>query len=414
MNRQLAQAVIDTFGDLDAHSCRRQFSRFGLQDWRQSLHWLDASGLALYFLDRLKDLGAQDAIPFSILNALEMRVIDNKQRTAQLFEEFQLLNEMFTSAGLPYANVKGFAIAPDYCRDPSLRCQFDLDFLVSVSHSQQCRAILEDLEYRVTGSNNNVLEFKAGEPYVPSIRELYKPRGQRSVEVHFVPASSLTTGHRPTDIQNRKWNGTVFPAPSDAQTFLLQAQHLLRHMRSEWTRISWLLEFKTFVTDRYTDQRLWQDVYSLASSVPDGSLAIGAAIRLATVAFGPFAPAQLSWASRAIANPVKLWFDRYGRTILLSDFPGTKLYLLLDRQLSTNDAGGGVLLRKLIPLHGPPRIAYRPDRGFAARFRAGVAEARFVLFRLRFHIAEGLRYLIEAQRWKRAMVGTLDCRPSEP
>jgi hypothetical protein len=402
MNRRFAEAVIAAFHEADRGTQVRQLARLDARDWRRGLHWLDASGLALYFRQRVASSCAEECVPAEMLNALDQRLEDNKQRTTQLFREFETISNAFQKSGLHYANLKGFTLIPDYCPDPSLRCQFDLDFMIVHSELGRCQAILESFGYAVTGKHGNVVEFKTGNGQVPSIRDLYKPRSQRSVEVHLVPPSQDTPTRDDGALfrrQNRVWNGVTFPALSDVDMFLAQANHLLRHLKSEWTRISWLLEFRTFVNGRMTDTKFWQDVRNQSATNAEGTLAVGVAVLLVTQAFGDFGPPELlGWSTEAVPTSVRLWLNRYGKTVLRSDFPGTKLYLLLDGEVSNSRNVRKINVGKLFPLHRPARITYPDGRGSV---RAILSEIWFILFRLRFHVVEGSRYVIAAQQWKR-------------
>jgi hypothetical protein len=93
--------------------------------------------------------------------------------------------------------------------------------------------------------------------------------------------------------------------------------------------------------------------------------------------------------------------------VLLADFPGTKLYLLLNRDLSKDNDSGKIDWGKVLPLHRPPRVTC--PAGGATRWRIGasLSEMSFLLFRMWFHIAEGIHYLIEVQRWKRILNASL-------
>ena len=54
--QQLREAVLLTFCDPPSSECTRLLKLSQL-DWKLLLHWLDTSGLALYFLDRVRELG---------------------------------------------------------------------------------------------------------------------------------------------------------------------------------------------------------------------------------------------------------------------------------------------------------------------------------------------------------------------
>jgi hypothetical protein len=59
---------------------------------------------------------------------------------------------------------------------------------------------------------------------------------------------------------------------------------------------------------------------------------------------------------------------------------------------------------KLLPSQPPPRIVRTSiDDDLWKRIRSEAYQLRFVLFRFRFHVVEGFRYLIEASRWKRRL-----------
>jgi hypothetical protein len=100
-----------------------------------------------------------------------------------------------------------------------------------------------------------------------------------------------------------------------------------------------------------------------------------------------------------------LWIERYGTNVLLAQFPGTKLYLLLETALS-GDEGAGLHKRfgKLLPLHQPPRVVVGSgDESLLSKLKRTLTEINYFFFRLRFHITQGFSYMIEASRWKRNM-----------
>ncbi len=406
MNRQLAQTVIAAFREAELGSLQQRLRSFSPPDWKRSFYWLDTSGLALYFLERVKALGLEQYIPHGVLLQLEQRLADNKTRTAALFEEFCRINRAFQNAGLEYLNLKGFTLVPDYCPDLSLRYQIDLDFLISGSDATRCRTTLESLGYVVTLDDKSVMECKRGAEHIPSLGELYKPKPQWSAEIHLLaPGAHAKLGINDGALERRRTltlNGFAFPALSAEDMFLAQAAHVFRHVRSEWTRTSWLLEFNRFLVAKREDGQFWGEVRAGAMDIPDSPLAVAVSTRLVQKAFGTVAACELTdWISGLLPRSVCLWIERYGESLLLSKYPGTKLYLLLEQQLA-GDASP-LVRRRLFPLHRPTRIAFSSSAGFVQRFKVFLFQLRYFWFRLRFHITESTRYLLESRRWKRLL-----------
>jgi hypothetical protein len=102
-----------------------------------------------------------------------------------------------------------------------------------------------------------------------------------------------------------------------------------------------------------------------------------------------------------------LWIQLYGRRILLSDRPGSKLYLLLRKELNSDSAACRLERRQLLlPLHWPQRITRAVENeSLVGRMRRSWVQARFISRRLRFHVGEGCGLALESSRWQRRSGG---------
>ena len=393
---------------------RQSLRQFTLRDWEHSYSWLDASGLALYLYDALIAQHLEGSVPYKVLERLHQNLSDNKLRTSALFEEAIRLNETFRKNGLRYLNFKGFTLAPSFCPDPLLRNQVDLDFLVPFKEAERCREVLLDLGYRVAKGAEAFLEFekvefrrvefKKGEERPPDIADLYKPRAERSVEAHFIHGGynekyGVSEASFGRSVMH-PWNGYDFVSLSYAEVFVAQALHLFSHVQSEWTRASWLLEFKNAVEAHYHDRVFWAELREANQRNSAAVMALGTTLAFAELIFGDFAPRPLAeWTIDVLPERLRVWIHTYGMHQLLADFPGTKLYLLLQEELGLGEKQDR--LRKLFPVHRPPSVTLTRPNSAAACLSAAAAELRFSALRFQFHAVETSRYLVEVRRWRK-------------
>jgi hypothetical protein len=405
MNRRLAEVVISTLRESDPNIHRERLAQFDHRAWKDLYRWLDASGLAIYFLQRLSALGLEEAIPGQVLDRLKQNATDNRHKTAQMLEEFVRINRQFQKAGLSYANLKGFTLVPAACPDATLRCQFDLDFLIDRDDIHRCQTALGELDYTLVATGANVQEFKAGGDQLPSVRDLYKPKPQRSVEVHLSECVDKTR-HR-TDPLDRRClttiDGSEYPVLADCDKFVGLALHLFKHLNAEWTRTSWIFEFGNLIDFHAANQSLWQDIERQVANDPQLKIAIGTSTLMAERVFGTHLPGTLTTLVHALPSAVRLWVERYRDDVIFAEFPGTKLYLLLQEAIAKGNAAGIRNRReKLLPLHLPSRVIVSSgSESPADKLSQIVSSVSYFLFRLRFHISQGLTYLVEVSRWKR-------------
>ena len=410
VNRRLAEAIVTTFfREGVSRNNESTLAPFTLRDWEHTCGWLNASGLALYLLDRIRRMGLEEMVPGKILGRLNQNQRDNQARTDDMFLEFVKINAEFQRANVRYLNLKGLTLVPRYCIDPALRFQLDLDFLVDEVDAKSCSEILMGFDYLPVARSGNTWEFKANGQSIPSMRDMYKPKLQRSVELHLVSDSKSAVDVAPSQLsrmQFQTWRGATFPALCESDKFHAQAAHILKHLQSEWTRPSWIWEYRSFLLGSQKDEAFWGEVQERAIQTGYGAGAISAASRLASNIFGAcVVPALDRWRATLSPQPIDLWIDRYGKDILLSKFPGSKLYLLLCEDGANTRLLNPRQLKKLFPVRRPLPVTSRPSVKQPSRdwWREVFTELGYFCFRLRFHVVASVRYLSEIPRWKRAV-----------
>jgi hypothetical protein len=373
------------------------------REWRNVLTWLDTSGLALYLLDHLTAIGLQDLLPASVLERLQQNLADNTARNASLLAETAEINLGLQREGLLFANLKGITLSPESVPDPALRCQLDLDFLVCAKQADVAARVLSRSGYALHCVSGDTWEFKAGSSEVASLKDLYKIKSQRAAELHMTTLEVLLKR-----VQLRSFSGATFPVLSPVDLYLAQAVHLFGHICSPFTRASWLLEYRRHMLARAEDEVFWDELERRALEEPKAAVALSVVTLLVIEVFGDSAPQVLSLLIASHVSPaVQLWVRLYGQSALVADFPGTKLYLLLEQELLRDSAKPGNLLRRsLLPLRPPPLIAHgEVDESLSLRVRRWRVQAGYTAFRLRFHCVEGLRYLLESSRFRRLLTG---------
>lgn len=398
--QQVREAVLLSFCEPLPKACCR-LCDLSVGEWKRLLPWLDTSGLALYFLDRLTELHLQDLLPPAIWNRLQQNLEDNTERMRDLMAESAAIQRDFQTAGVSYAVLKGFSLWPYSVPRLELRSQLDLDFLVAERHAAEARRLLETHGYSLHAISGRSWEFKTLHHTASSLKDLYKRGPSRCVELHLEAESSGSPLLART--ARRDFSGLSMPVLPPADLFLGQGLHLYKHLLSEYSRTAHLLEFRRHVLAYRNRPAFWERVRSLAEDHPRGALALGISTLVVTNRMGNFAPQELlEWTIPPLPDAAHRWVSLYGARATLADFPGTKLYLLLQRELELQ----GVPVRRsarraLLPLRLPPPIAPVPaTERFSERLARYRAQLRFVLMRLRFHMVEGLRYLYESRRWR--------------
>lgn len=379
------------------------FLQLSPADWKQLLHWLDVSGLGLYFFDCVLRRGWRDALPHAVADRLQQNLQDNAQRTRGMIEESVAIQREFQRARISYAVMKGISLSPVSVPLPELRHQFDLDYLVAEPAVPLARRILEHRGYHLRAASEATWEFKIHEDPRVSLGDLYKDLPYRGVELHL-EVSTPVRRSRLDRVQHCNLYGIAMPVLSPVDVFLGQARHAFKDICSNFCRASHLLEFHRHVRMRYDDETFWRELRLHTEGQRRTRTAIGLVTLLLTFILGDFAPPDLTeWTVDQLPSPAHLWVTLYGHCVVLGEPPGTKLHLLLQKELgSARDFPLQPVRKSLLPSRLPSRIiqssADEPLTTRLARYRV---ETRFLLTRFFFHIREGLRYVRELPRWRR-------------
>ena len=401
--QQMRKAVLLTFcdGTMPENSCLRNLSD---RHWKKLLHWLDTSGLALYFFDRLRELKKIDLLPKTVHARLEQNFADNTKRTQGMLAELDVIQRELQRTEVRYAVLKGFSLWPHSVPHPSMRSQLDIDLLIADSGIERAVRVLEERGYHLFAKSGNSWEFKIGQMREASLKTLYKPVRYGCVELHVAADRRRTAMLART--QTIKYDSVPMPVLASADLFLGQGLHVFKHICSESSRASHLLEFWRHVIARRSDAAFWRDLRVAAEPYPRASIEIGVVLLIATQLMGEFVPEALTcWTVDTLPSYARLWAELYGRRAVLGGSHGSKLYLLLQRELAADGAPASrTVAQVLVPWSLPKLMTYNPGPELLAdrlgRYRI---KLQVLYYRLHFHVLEDVRYLFHAARWRSHM-----------
>lgn len=413
MKRTLPEVIVDflQFSD-DGESCAEQFARFGSSKWQYGLRWMDYTGLALYFLQKVRDTNATSRLPPFALERLEANHAANRRRAAYMQQRFASLNRKLNDAGVRYAAVKGLTLIPQFCPDPSLRHQNDFDYLVDEQSLPRARAALEEMGYALykQTKRESVYGMPSQTSAVPG-HEQYGANAPHAVELHIVIGewqNLLLT--EPQFLESAVVNtsgGVPFRALPEEQAFLLQSLHAFSHILGDWIRLSWLFEIACFFKSRQPDCQLWNRLGELLADDSRLREIVAVVSELTTQFFHVPAPAPIRMWQTELRPPVKVWIDHYARKWAFGEnridefalFPTRRLPLFLCQQYIAGSVRAGIL-RRLVPLARLSRVAQTVAAAPSAALRPEFRKRERLLRRSVFHLGAGMRYLWEIPRWK--------------
>jgi len=422
MNRSLARCIVESLrvaGPIEEPLARLR--TFGERDWQRTLDWLHLSGLALLFWNHLQDQGCAGAVPPEVAERLTANLADNRLRTAEMAREFDELNHQLHNAGIPYAVLKGFALAPDFCPDASLRNFTDYDYLVPSNCLERARETLQTMGYsQKPGSDSYSVTYyqPSHPPYrVSRIEDIYSVELAREVELHFKvwDEDQRIALSLPNDFLARstlrRWDQLCFPALRDEDVLIFNALHVFRHILPHWCRVAGLLEIAHFTERRSSDAAFWDRFRHRILPYPRLSQIIGVIFSLAVGVFGVSLPGSIRACTTETLSPVMaMWVERYGLNLALGNFSGNKFSLFLHREFVRDaNAWKDIRRRQLFLLKKPARVA-----GNSKSLRARWAQLVYSMQLLKFHVPATIQYALELPRWKRMVHRTSGCGLTSP
>ncbi|MGH9494886.1 MAG: nucleotidyltransferase family protein [Candidatus Sulfotelmatobacter sp.] len=390
-------------------------SRASERDWKMLLRWLDDSGMTLYFVDRIRQTGAADSVPWWALSQMEQDLAANRDRMDYLWRRFAFLNREFEGAGIRYAALKGFSHVPEFCQDATLRHQGDLDYLVDEQSLPTAQRLLEEAGYRLKPPMSEQ-EFVYLLPNLgePSLARCYAPQFH-AVELHLDVWDSdlnrLPMMDRMFSVNRTRMhaiNGLAFPALADEDLFLLQVLHTCRHLFTYWIRMSHTYEIGYFLSRRATDSALWKRVEErVGDNFVLRELAVVVSEMVAKLFDAPLPDLIREW-GEAVRPPVRVWIDHYARYCAFWDlpvyrfnpFPRSKLTLFLHQQFGGSCAEANLVRNQLFAPTRLGRIKSAVKKDPSLVLSGKWWKRQRVLSRGAFHALSGMRYTAEIPRWR--------------
>jgi hypothetical protein len=416
--RTPAQQIVDFLSfSSDAKQNIEGLRNFRQQDWKRVLRWLDDSGLALYFLQKLKSTNATDTVPTWVMSCLEQRFTANGQRVGEMAYRFDALNRKFNDAGVRYVVLKGLSLIPDYCPDAHLRHQGDFDYLVDDESLPMAQRVVVAAGYspKLSISSQESIYLMPGKENASRGPEQYSAGAPHAVELHLdiwdsdvhrLP--SMPSLFSVNQSRIHEWNGLAFPVLTDEDSFLLQVLHACHHLFTYWIRMSCFFEIGFHLNQRASDTSLWNRV---EKRVGDNLMLrefVVVITELAAKLFAAPIPLLVRTWSEGIRPATRVWIENYAQHCAfcvvpayeLCLFPRAKLVLFLQQQYQVACVQKHSVRNRLIKFSRLSRMASSIKDKPSLVLNVGWWKRHLFIRRSLFHSLAGLRYLCEIPRWR--------------
>jgi hypothetical protein len=418
VKRTVAEAVVNYLsfsGKTSAHV--GELAGFRDREWKQGVSWLHDTGLALYLLQKLKRGNVTDIVPKATLSRLEENLAANRRRVIYMASQFEFLNQKLSAAGVRYAAVKGFSLVPQFCPDASLRHQSDFDYLIDHQSLPLAQTVLEEAGYFLSKHKANEFVFLMPSRVIPPPDdEQYEAHAPHAVELRVAFWDSdfhgvFLTGPRFSvdNTRTQRWQNSVFPALPEEDAFLLQVIHAFNHVLTGGVRMAWLYEIGYFLSQRSTDELLWQRVERRIGEDALLREIVVVVTELSAHFFkAPLPTTSIIWAQK-LDPAVRIWINNYARTWVFAKnrvdqlglFSAAKVVLFLHQQYLPDASRRHQMRIRLLPLEQLFQRAGSITGKSSANDGGRRRQLKHALIRFLFHATAGLRYLWEIPRWRR-------------
>jgi hypothetical protein len=418
VKRTVAEAVVNYLsfsGKTSAHV--GELAGFRNREWKQGVSWLHDTGLALYLLQKLKRGNVTDIVPKATLSRLEENLAANRRRVIYMASQFEFLNQKLSAAGVRYAAVKGFSLVPQFCPDASLRHQSDFDYLIDHQSLPLAQTVLEEAGYFLSKHKANEFVFLMPSRAIPPPDdEQYEAHAPHAVELRVAFWDSdfhgvFLTGPRFSvdNTRTQRWQNSVFPALPEEDAFLLQVIHAFNHVLTGGVRMAWLYEIGYFLSQRSTDELLWQRVERRIGEDALLREIVVVVTELSAHFFkAPLPTTSIIWAQK-LDPAVRIWINNYARTWVFAKnrvdqlglFSAAKVVLFLHQQYLPDASRRHQMRIRLLPLEQLFQRAGSITGKSSANDGGRRRQLKHALIRFLFHATAGLRYLWEIPRWRR-------------
>jgi hypothetical protein len=418
VKRTVAEAVVNYLsfsGKTSAHV--GELAGFRDREWKQGVSWLHDTGLALYLLQKLKQGNVTDIVPKATLSRLEENLAANRRRVIYMASQFEFLNQKLSAAGVRYAAVKGFSLVPQFCPDASLRHQSDFDYLIDHQSLPLAQTVLEEAGYFLSKHKANEFVFLMPSRAIPPPDdEQYEAHAPHAVELRVAFWDSdfhgvFLTGPRFSvdNTRTQRWQNSVFPALPEEDAFLLQVIHAFNHVLTGGVRMAWLYEIGYFLSQRSTDELLWQRVERRIGEDALLREIVVVVTELSAHFFkAPLPTTSIIWAQK-LDPAVRIWINNYARTWVFAKnrvdqlglFSAAKVVLFLHQQYLPDASRRHQMRIRLLPLEQLFQRAGSITGKSSANDGGRRRQLKHALIRFLFHATAGLRYLWEIPRWRR-------------